>query len=400
MVRTTKAEATSKLRIVYLNYWYEPEMQSLEDLLATYVTMARWGEALHAEGAEVTVFQRFHQNARIERGGVEFVLHKDRQAPRLPKWQVPRSFHRRIQQLVAEISWQGALAAVHFNGLHFPLQLRALRAGLPTTSPIAVQHHAERPARGLRRTLQQWGLGGADGFFFAASELASAWVADGLIRTNQPVYQVMEGSTCFRRQDRAAARARTGFTGDPILLWVGRLIPLKDPLTVLRGFEAILHERPGARLYMVYGTDDLLPEVRACIAERRLLVGSVTLLGPRPHVELESMYNSADYFVLGSHYEGSGYALAEALACGVVPVVTNIASFRTLTDGGTIGACWPPGDSAAFAAALHQAASTPHQIHAERAVEFFEEHLSYPAIARDAIAAYRDLAMKRVGLTP
>ena len=400
MAPSTSAEPTSKLHVVYLNYWYEPEMSTFDDLFGTYVTMARWVEALRAQGAEVTVLQRFRQGGRIERAGIKFVLHEDRWAPRLRKWEWPASFHRRAQQLSAEIASQRALGVVHFNGLHFPLQLRALRAVLPPASAIVVQHHAERPARGLRRRLQQWGLGAADGFFFAASELASAWVAHGVIRTDQPVYQVMEGSTDFRRQDRAAARARTGFKGDPILLWVGRLIPLKDPLTVLRGFEAVLHQKPRASLYMVYGSDVLLPEVRACIAQSRLLSGSTTLLGSRPHAELESLYNSADYFVLGSHYEGSGYALTEALACGVVPVVTDIASFRVLTDGGKIGACWPPGDSAAFATAIHRASSAPYQIQAERAAKFFEQRLSFPAIARQAIAAYRELATKRAELTP
>jgi glycosyltransferase involved in cell wall biosynthesis len=400
MIPSTKAEATPKLHVVYVNYWYEPEMASLEDLLGTYVTMARWAEALRAAGAEVSVFQRFHQNTQIKRGGVEFVLHKDGQAPRLPKWQVPRSFHRKIQQRLTETWSRETQVAIHFNGLHFPLQLRTLSSALQKRPVIVVQHHAERPSRGLRRIVQRWGLRAADGFFFAAGDLASKWVADRLIRADQPVYQVMEGSTDFHRQDRLAARGRTGFSGDPILLWVGRLIPLKDPLTVLSGFETILHRRPGARLYMVYGTDDLLPEVRACIAQSRLLSRSVSLLGPRPHVELESLYNSADYFVLGSHYEGSGYALAEALACGVVPVVTSIASFRALTDEGRIGACWPPGDSEAFAAAFHRAAGAALQPQSERAVEFFNEHLSYTAIAHAAINAYRDLAMKRLELLP
>ncbi|MDE3181038.1 MAG: glycosyltransferase family 4 protein [Acidobacteriota bacterium] len=388
------------MHVVFVSYEYEPNMASLDDLLQTYATIRPWAEALRDKGADVTVFQRFRQNARIERSGVEYLLHKDQQDPRLRKWQWPRSFHRRIKQRSAEVLSQGKLAVVHFNGLHFPLQLRALRAALPNRSAIVVQHHAERPRRGLRRGLQRWGLGAADGFFFAAAEMASAWVADGLIRPDQPVYQVMEGSTDFRQQDRAAARARTGFSGDPILLWVGRLVALKDPLTVLRGFDAILQQRPGARLYMVYGSEDLLPEVRACIAKSRWLSGSVTLLGSRPHAELEWIYNSADYFVLGSHYEGSGFSLAEALACGAVPVVTDIPSFRIMTGEGTIGACWPPGDSAAFAAAFHRASSVPHPIQAERAAKFFEERLSYLAIGRAAIAAYRELAMKRAELIP
>jgi hypothetical protein len=80
--------------------------------------------------------------------------------------------------------------------------------------------------------------------------------------------------------------------------------------------------------------------------------------------------------------------------------VTSIASFRVLTDGGKIGASWPPGDSAAFAAALHRAIGVPRQIQSQRAVEFFHEHLSYAAIARAAITAYSDLAMKRVEIMP
>lgn len=396
MVLSPSDMPAPKVHVVYLNYWYEPEMGSFDDLLETYVTMARWVEALRIEGAEVAVFQRYRRSARIERNGVEFVLHEDRYAPHLRKWQVPRSFHRRIQQWTAERSSRREPTVVHCNGMHFPVQLRALRTTLPARSAIVVQHHADQSAQGLRQILQRWGLGAADGFFFAAAELASAWVAAGTIRINQSVYQIMEGSTSFRWQDRRAARARTGFCGDPTLLWVGRLIALKDPLTVLRGFEAILHTRPNARLYMVYGTDDLLPEVRAYIAESRLLAGSVALLGRRPHDELESIYNSADYFVLGSHSEGSGYALAEALACGVVPVVTDIPAFRVMTGEGTIGACWPPGDSAAFAAVFDRVAAAPLQIHADRAMRIFEEHLSYPAIARSAIAAYRELAGKRM----
>ncbi|MDE3180639.1 MAG: hypothetical protein KGM47_13385, partial [Acidobacteriota bacterium] len=212
------------MHVVFVSYEYDPNMASLDDLLQVYATIRPWVEALRVEGAEVTVFQRFHENARVECGGVEFVLHKDRHEPHLRKWQWPRSFHRQIKQRSAEILSQGKLAIIHFNGLHFPLQLRTLRAALPNRSAIVVQHHAERPRRGLRRHLHRWALRAADGFLFSAKGLATEWIADGGIRPDQRVYQVMEGSTDFRQQDRAAARARTGFSGDPILLWVGRLV--------------------------------------------------------------------------------------------------------------------------------------------------------------------------------
>jgi glycosyltransferase involved in cell wall biosynthesis len=381
------------MHVAFLNYEYDPKMASLEDLLHTYATLAGWTEALHSEGAQVTVFQRFHRDAELLRDGVRFRLVSDGYGPRLRKWQVPWSLHQAIQKECAASKAEPTV--VHFNGLIFPLQLGALRALLSRRIAIVVQHHAERPWQGLRRSIQRWGLQTVDGFFFAASEQASSWVEHGLISGRQRVYEVMEGSTNFHRQDRAAARARTGLTGNPVVLWVGRLIALKGPLTVLKGFESVLHHFPDARLHMVYGTDDLLPAVRAYISQNALLSRSVTLWGSKPHDALEHFYNSADYFVLGSHYEGSGYSVAEAMACGVVPVVTDIPSFRVLTDGGKIGACWPPGDGGAFAEAFLRVSRQPIQNISDRAVRFFEEHLSFPAIARKALRAYRELAATR-----
>ena len=48
------------------------------------------------------------------------------------------------------------------------------------------------------------------------------------------------------------------------------------------------------------------------------------------HDEMPNYYAAADVFVSGSHSEGSGYALIEAMSAGVVPVVTDIPSFRAI----------------------------------------------------------------------
>jgi glycosyltransferase involved in cell wall biosynthesis len=400
MASDAAACRTDKLRVYFFNYWYQPDMASLADVLATYYTLARWAQAVSVGGAEVTVFQRFGREERLVQDGVNYVLVKDIWNPQLNKWQIPWSLHRAVRSQCFESSPAAGPVVIHFNGLLFPLQLWVLRAMLPRRVPIVVQHHAEKPARGLRRQLQKRCLRVADGFFFSARELALPWIGDGLILGRQPVYELMEGSTDFCRQERSRARAETGITGDPVVLWVGRLIGLKDPLTVLSGFEHVLQQVPNARLHMVYTDDDLLPEVRSRVAGSSSLSASVTLWGSVPHARLEFFFNSADYFVLGSHYEGSGYALAEALACGVVPVVTDISSFRVLTDGGRIGACWMPGDASAFAAAFLRVLSQPIAPLSDHAVGFFRDHFSFSAIARKAIDAYHELALRRAGLEP
>jgi glycosyltransferase involved in cell wall biosynthesis len=78
-----------------------------------------------------------------------------------------------------------------------------------------------------------------------------------------------------------------------------------------------------------------------------------------------------------------------------VPIVTDIPSFRMMTDGGTIGALWPAGDSAAAAAAFREVLSRPQALQAAAARRFFEERLSYPSIGRQAVAAYHDLVARR-----
>jgi glycosyltransferase involved in cell wall biosynthesis len=178
-------------------------------------------------------------------------------------------------------------------------------------------------------------------------------------------------------------------------LWVGNLKANKDPLTVLAGFEQVLQHVPAARLYMAYRGTDLLPAVQERIAASSSLRGAVTLLGNVDHPRLEDIYNSADYFVSGSHSEGSGFAVAEAMACGVIPVVTRIPSFMAMTDDGRAGACWTAGDPDALSRALQHVLQQPVEALSRQARRIFDQRLGYPAIARASLRAYDELTMAR-----
>jgi glycosyltransferase involved in cell wall biosynthesis len=380
-------------------YVYPPEVTAAEDLLKRYSTVVPWARALRDEGAEVTALLRFHETRTLQEPGIRYVFHADSLGPWLRNWQIPLSFHSAIRAACENHNANGVATVVLVHGLFFPLQTRLLRASLPPGSAVAVQHHAERPSRRLARPLQKWGLRSADGFFFAAREIGRAWANQGMISKTQSIFEVMEGSTRFRRGDRAAARAQTGMSGKPVVLWVGRLIPLKDPLTVLDGFEQVLTRLPEAKLYMAFGVSDLLPEVRERLAASSILSRSVTLLGNLDHSQMEQIYNSADYFVLGSHYEGSSFSLVEAMACGVVPIVTDIPSLRAMTNDGRIGACWAPGNATAFTDAFLEVAQRPLGSLSDEVVRFFHEQLSYPAIARNSIRAYDELIASRRGAT-
>jgi glycosyltransferase involved in cell wall biosynthesis len=379
--------------VVFANYFYEAELKTPDALLDRYSTIRPIAQALHEQGLEVTVLQRFHRNTDFADKGVRFKFCVDGCDANLRKWQIPATFHRAVRQACA--CSEPKSTAVHVHGLFFPLQTRLLRREIPAGCAFVAQHHAERPWKRIRRPLQRWGLRSVDGFFFAAYELADSWIESGLISKQQPVYEVMEGSTCFQRRVRTMARARTRLEGKPIVLWVGNLTDNKDPLTVLAGFERILIQVPSARLYMAYRQANLLGAVRDRLASHPILRSAVTLLGSVPHSDLEEIYNSADYFVLGSHYEGSGFALAEAMACGVVPVVTAIPSFRAMTEDGTSGACWIAGDSVSFANAFLRILGQSIEELSRQVSSCFDRRLSFPAIARASLQAYNELVCLR-----
>ena len=125
---------------------------------------------------------------------------------------------------------------------------------------------------------------------------------------------------------------------------------------MLDGFERSRSALPDAHLTFIFRGTALRPELERRLAARPGLADHVHLVGDVPPSRMEAFFSAADLFVLGSHREGSGYALIEALACAAIPVVTDIPSFRVLTDGGTLGPLWPPGDAPALAAALVSAA--------------------------------------------
>jgi glycosyltransferase involved in cell wall biosynthesis len=372
------------MHVVHLSYFYDADIASPEELLARYSTTTDLCAALRAAGVErVSVVQRFSQTVTLEQDGVTHYLIADGGPPNLDWGENPRETHELVARLAPNV--------VHHHGDAAPL--RHLRPLLPR-AVLLWQHHADAPPVLLRRWYaERRGFRLLDGVLFSAAEQSYPWEKAGLVDVRHAVYELMEGSTHFAPLPSAACRAELGWRGDPLLLWVGRLNANKDPLALLRGLARARPRLRDPQLCMAYGTDDLLESVRAEISALGL-EGRVHLLGRVPHQDLPRLYSAADFFVLGSHEEGSGYALLEALACGLPPVVTNIPSFRRATGRGQLGGLWKPGSPDAFAEALLAAVLTPPDRRDVRG--FFEANWSFPALGRSAAAIYAK-AMKWSG---
>jgi glycosyltransferase involved in cell wall biosynthesis len=263
-----------------------------------------------------------------------------------------------------------------------------------------IQHHGGPAPKGIKKSIHDILNSAADAFFFTTVEQGKEWFQNK--KLHNKILPVMEGSTFFKYNnrdeekevyyhDRKESRQISSANGDPVFLWVGRLDENKDPLTILDGFEELFQRYAAAKLYMIYSQDKLIGDVKNKIENSDILNPKVQLLEKIPHQEIQTYYNSADYFVLGSHYEGSGYALSEALRCGCVPIVTDIPSFRMMTENGQLGALWEPGNKHSFIQAAIRTMDKPLKEEAEACIDFFKKNLSFDAIAGQAIEHYKKI---------
>ena len=374
------------MHVAQLIYTHDRDLTDPDALLARYSTLTGWSDALVAAGAaRVTVALPFTRDAVVQRG--EGTYHFVRPAPLWPRALAHGRLHRLLARLGPDL--------LHVNGLSFPVETRQLRRACPRI-PMMLQDHADRPPRHpARRALRRAGLRATDGFLFAAAALADPWRALGLIHSGQPVFEVMESSTCLTPVPRVRARAETALPGAPALLWVGRLDANKDPMTVLAGFERALPRLGNAHLTLLFHVDELRSAVERRVAASRALAGRVHLRGWVAHERMAAFYSAADLFVLGSHREGSGYALLEAMACGAAPVVTDIPSFRVITGNGAVGRVWHPSDADACASALVRVASADRDVQRTRVVDRFRAELSWAVVGARALAAYRSMTRRQ-----
>jgi glycosyltransferase involved in cell wall biosynthesis len=325
----------------------------------------------------------------LERQGVSYCFVDDGLPGRLDAWSVSRAALDAVVQRRPDV--------VHINGLMFPGMARAIRAGLPGSVVVLQDHSGHIPRlpwafRGAQRRRWTAAFDEADAISFTARELAANWRRVGLPE-EAPLIEIVEASTTLQPVPKAEARAQTGIQGAPVLLWVGRLNANKDPLTVLAALEPVFEAHRDARCWMIYTERTLEEAARETVRRSGALNGRVVLCGDVPHASMAAYYSAADIFVSGSHHEGSGYALIESLACGVVPVVTDIPAFRAIA--GPCGRRWAPGDARACADALRAVVASNLPAGAEQARRHFVQRLSWDVLGRQTLQTYADLLRRR-----
>jgi D-inositol-3-phosphate glycosyltransferase len=140
---------------------------------------------------------------------------------------------------------------------------------------------------------------------------------------------------------------------DRILLYVGRIEPVKGLMSVIEAFDIMQKNQSplfGRLKLVVIGGGDKTSDfvkneeiIRIQDTIRKKGLGDkVIFLGSKKQFELKKYYSQADALIVPSLYESFGLVVLEALACGTPVLVSQIGKMRTIVKEGKNGFCFLP----------------------------------------------------------
>ncbi len=140
----------------------------------------------------------------------------------------------------------------------------------------------------------------------------------------------------FKPAQNAKASKKLFELGDePVVLFIGSLIPRKGLLYLVEAAKKIVKERPDT-IFLIVGEGPLKQQLTASLEGANLL-GNFKFLGNVKDEFLPDVYNCCDVFVLPSIQEGQGIVLLEAQASGKPVVAFDVGGVNEAILNGQTG---------------------------------------------------------------
>ena len=200
-----------------------------------------------------------------------------------------------------------------------------------------------------------------------ANELISLYGAEvAKVKTVNPGVD----QTVFKAGPKAGARHKLGLRQDAVvLMFAGRVQPLKAPHVVLHAAARLLEEDPqlAGRLVVVFvggpsGSGRADPDQLSELAARLGISTVVRLEPPCPQPELADWYRAATIVLVPSYSESFGLVAVEAQACGTPVVAAAVGGLRTAVRHGVSGVLVHGHDPADYAHALRNLIRSPARL--------------------------------------
>jgi D-inositol-3-phosphate glycosyltransferase len=135
----------------------------------------------------------------------------------------------------------------------------------------------------------------------------------------------------FQPIDRETARKELGLDHQKVILFVGRMDPLKGLEQLLTAMTYMDGDRPPL-LMIVGGDSQSRSQIQALqhLTKQLNIEERVRFVGPVAQSRLPLYYSASDVCAIPSHYESFGMVALESLACGTPIVATNVGGMRNI----------------------------------------------------------------------
>ena len=174
----------------------------------------------------------------------------------------------------------------------------------------------------------------------------------------------------FAPGDRRAARAALGLPQDaPLLMFAGRIQPLKAPDVLLHTAAELLRRDPERYRDLVVaivggpsGTGKATPHHLTRLARRLGVARHVRFIPPVDQDRLAEYFRAADLVVVPSYNESFGLVAIEAQACGTPVVAASVGGLGTAVRHGETGLLVSGHDPVDYAAACAELLEHPERL--------------------------------------
>ena len=208
----------------------------------------------------------------------------------------------------------------------------------------------------------------------------------------------------FRPRPAETARKRLGLDAEHVLLFVGRLTPIKGLETLLRALAVLRSDglaKTRLTLLVVGGAkgDEAGSEHLRGLANDLGVGAWVDFRGPQPQDVLPDYYAAADVCLMPSRYESFGMVALEAMASGVPVIASRAGGLAVTVQEGVTGRLVPEGDVPALARAVAGLLGDEPGRRAlgARGVDW-ARRFAWPAVGRSVAGLYGELLPTRDGV--
>jgi glycosyltransferase involved in cell wall biosynthesis len=190
---------------------------------------------------------------------------------------------------------------------------------------------------------------------FQAQEIAArrGWPIERIKVVSNPI--------SFEMLQASAQISREPDMNEPVVLYVGRLAPVKGIECLLAAAARVRTVQPKATFVLAGPWQMPHPPEQYGLKLNERSVDGILWVGPRQPSDLVSHYKRATVFVMPSHFESFCISAVEAMAFRLPVIATRAGALPELIQDGVTGEIVAPGDATAMADAIARLLDDPQR---------------------------------------